>query len=190
MANPVELYCGTRLLFRFNPTPSNIGFNLNKVGNSNMDLPTYIRPWMFDFTSQDRTLSVTVTLMNISAYDPTIPGTGTILDQLEDLLYIQSCNWTIAGTKTYLELFVPYPLPLSAGHNLTTLYPATGNADYLMDQNSIPTGVYPAGGPTRSLSDKIYYVYPQAMDFPRDEASVNRVHVTLTFKEIQEAIKI
>ena len=190
MVNPVELYCGTQLMFRFNPTPTSVGFTLSKVGNSNMDLPMYIRPWVFDFTSQDRTLTVTAVLMGLSNYDSAVPGTGSIMDQIEDLLYIQSCNWTMSGSKPYLEMFVPYQSPLSASHNLAALYPSTGNADYLMDQASVPTGVYPAGGATRALYDKIYYVYPQGMDIDRGEASVNRVRVTLTFQEVQEVIKI
>jgi len=190
MANPVEIYCGARLLFRFNPTPSSIAFSLNKVGNSPMDIPTFIRPWMYDFTSQDRNITVTTTLMNMEVYNAAIPGTGTILDQLEDLLYLQSGNWTLAGTQTYLEIFVPYQAPLSAGHDLTVLYPPTGNTDYLMDISSVPSGVAPVGGPVRALYDKIYYIYPQGMEFNRDEAGVNRVHVTMTFKEVWEAIKI
>jgi hypothetical protein len=189
MVNPVEVYYGTTRLFRFDPMPTNVTFDLNKVGNSPMDLPSYIRPWMFDFTSQQRTLTIRATLINRSSYDADYPGTGSILDQIEDLMYIMSGNWNTSNG--YLQLFIPYPTAIDATHNLSTMYPSTGNSDYALDAASIPNTEWPVGSSVlRTLSDKIYYVYPQSMNVDRDEASVNRVHVTLTFQEVQDVLKI
>ena len=190
MANPVEIYFGTTRLFRFNPTPQNVTVDISKVGNSPMDIPTFIRPWMFDFTSQNRVINIRTTLLSLSAYDSAYPGTGSILDQIEDLMYIMSGNWCTSGDG-YLQLYVPYPSPLDASHDLTALYPSTGNTDYLLDQGSVPTGESPAGsGVTRALADKVYYVYPQQMNIERDEASVNRVRVALQFTEVGLVVKI
>jgi hypothetical protein len=188
MANPVELYNGTTRMFRFDPMPQNITFDLQKTGNSPMDIPTYIRPWMFDFSSQARNVTINVTLMSLSAYDSSIPGTGTILDQIEDLTYIMSGNWV---TDIPLELFVPYPQPINVSRDLSGYYNSNGNTDYELDLASLPSGVYPSGsGITRNRSDKIYYVYPQSFNVVRDEASVNRVKVTLTFQEANSILKI
>lgn len=188
MANPIEIYAGTTLLFRFNPAPNNITFNIQKTGNMPMDLPTFIRPWMYDFTSQNRTLSVQTAIMYLEPY--TTKGTGTILDQIEDLLYIMSGNWWTTGA-TYLTLYVPYPNAMAASHDLSVLYPSTGNADYALDAGSVPaSGADPVGGPTRAKADKKYYIYPTDMAVNRDEASVNRVRITISFMEVQEVVKI
>ena len=177
-------------MYRFNPDPQTITVDISKVGNSPMDIPTFIRPWVFDFTSQNRVISISTTLLNMSAYNSAYPGTGSILDQIEDLMYIMSGNWCTSGDG-YLQLYVPYPIALDPTHSLAALYPNTGNSDYNLDQASIPTGESPAGsGVTRSLADKIYYVYPTQMNIQRDEASVNRVHVTLQFMETSFVVKI
>jgi len=190
LANPVELYFGTTRLFRFNPTPQTITIDISKVGNSPMDIPGFIRPYMFDFTSQSRVINIRATLLNLSAYDGAYPGTGSILDQIEDLMYIMSGNWCTSG-EGYLQLYVPYPSALDAAHSLTTMYPSTSNSDYLLDQGSIPSGESPVGsGVTRALADKVYYVYPQQMNIERDEASVNRVRVALQFVEAGYVVKI
>jgi len=145
---------------------------------------------LFDFTSQTRTINIRATLLeNLTTYDDTYPGTGSILDQIEDLLYIMSGNW--CTTDDYLQLYVPYPAALNATHDLTLLYPDSGNTDYALDQASVPTGETPSGsGVTRASADKVYYVYPQSMNIERDEASVNRVHVTLQFTEVGLVVKI
>jgi hypothetical protein len=207
MTNPIEIYYGTRLLFRFNPMPTNLNFHISKIGNSPMDIPTFIRPWMIDFTSQQRSVSVDATIL-ASTYDVNTPGTGAIADQIEDLLYIFSCNWANVGptgiyptgeSGNYLMLFVPYPTPLTtATHSMASLYPDTGNSDYLLDRNSVPYSgqggatVPPGSGSpyTRIGADKIYYVYPQDFDYKRDPASVNRVNVSMSFLEVSEVIKI
>jgi len=209
MSNPVEIYYGTTRLFRFDPMPTGVSFHLSKAGNSPMDLPTWIRPWMFDFTSQQRSITIRATIIP-STYNSSYPGSGSIADQIEDLLYIMSCNWygtplgnyPASGSGNYLLLFVPYPAAMDSTHNAnmagvpptipSTMYPPGGNADYELDAASVPgSGVWPAGmGVTRAAADKIYYIYPQDFDYERDEASVNRVHVTLTFTEVQDSIKI
>jgi len=189
-SNPVEIYFGTTRLFRFNPAPQNVTVDISKVGNSPMDIPTFIRPWMFDFTSQSRVINIRATLLSLSTYDSAYPGTGSILDQIEDLMYIMSGNWCTTGDG-YLQLYVPYPSALAATHSLATLYPSTSNTDYLLDQASIPSGEDPVGsGVTRALADKVYYVYPQQMNIERDEASVNRVRVALQFTEVGLVVKI
>jgi len=153
-----------------------------------MDLPMFIRPWMYDFTSQTRNLTVNATILYLETYST--KGTGTILDQIEDLLYIMSGNWWATSTP-YLTLYVPYPNAMDASHDMSALYPSTGNADYAMDAGSVPTGgADPVGGPTRSKTDKKYYVYPTDMVVNRDEASVNRVKITISFMEVQDSVKI
>ena len=194
MANPVELYHGSTKLYRFDPNPQRVSFQLTKVGNTPMDIPGQIRPWMFDFTSQSRQLTITATIIP-STYDPTNPGSGNIIDALEDMLYIFSCNWNITGGDGYLTLYVPYPAALNSSHDLTSMYPANGNTDYLQDQGSVPGYVTPAVDPagssvTRSGFDKKYYVYPQDLTIERDEASVNRVKFTAIFLEVNTSVKI
>lgn len=193
MANPVELYDGSShaLLFRFNPGPQNITFQLSKVGNSPLDIPTYIRPWMFDFTSQNRQININATLLS-STYNSLVKGTGSILDQLEDLMYVMSCNWF---SSEPLYLFVPYPAPLNSAYPLATQYTAAGNTDYARDQESVKgyssSVVFPpVTGQTRTGYDKLYYVWPQDMSVERDEASVNRVRVSLSFIEVDQVLKI
>ena len=163
-----------------------------------MDIPSYIRPWMFDFTSQNRQITIRTMIQAITPFSSDAPnaagmggGTGSILDQIEDILYIMSGNWWSVSTP-YLTLYVPYPTSMNASHDLLQLYPASGNTDYAMDQASVPTGTTePVGsGVTRTKTDKKYYIYPVEADLPRDEASVNRVNISLTFMEVQDSVKI
>lgn len=188
MANPIELYCGATRLYRFNPSPTNISFNISKVGNMSFDIPGQIRPWMFDFSSQARTISLAATLVPTTR-DNSYPGSGTLLDQIEDLTYIASCNWTRAGTEAFLRLYVPYPAALSSSSILSTYYTSADNTDYEQDQASIPFTT-DVSGVSRSGYDKVYFVYPTDFTVTRDEASVNRVRVTMNFLEINESIKI
>ena len=199
MSNPVELYAGVTRLYRFDPMPQSVDFQLMKSGSTPIDIPGQIRPWMFDFTSQDRTITINATLLN-TTYDANTPGTGSILDQLEDLFYIFSGNWTLSSTDQFLTLYVPYSMGFttsrSGARTLTGYYPTNGNSDYAKDLASIPgydgtTPVEPVGSSiTRAGADKKYYVHPFNMGVNRDEASVNRVKVTMQFKEVEDVIKI
>lgn len=190
-------------MYRFNPMPTNVSLEIMKTGNSAMDIPTFIRPYMFDFTNQQRRFTVNATLI-ASTYVPDVPGTGSILDQIEDLLYIVSANWVgraLSGGnagENFLRMFVPYPTAMSTTHSpsMTDMYTESStspsvNADSTLDVVSVPDdAVSPYGGYSRLLTDKVYYVYPDGMSIPRDAASVNRVNITLQLVEVQEVIKI
>ena len=167
-----------------------------------MDIPTYIRPWMFDFSNQARSLNLEMNSISKSPYDAAVPGTGSVLDQFEDLVYLMSGNWygRAGVTEGFMRMFVPFPSSMDATHNaaLADMYPATTslispspNSDSSLDASSVPdTGSSTYGGIPRLRTDKVFYVWPMGITMNKGPASVVRVPFTLSFIEVQDAVKI
>lgn len=150
-------------LFTFNPVPSDVSFRMdNSPGKSAMDLPSYHRPTVFWMTSQNRKLTIKAAILGSSF------SGSTILDQLDDLMYIMS-----GAASDYLQVRVPV-----GSENMSGSPSSYSTSDSAKDNAMFETG------------DNYMQFFCHPDDFSIDKITVNVVYVTLSFSEVADVISI
>ena len=154
--------------YTFDPTPTDVTISLDLgQGQMNMDIPTNIRPYLYDFRSATEEITIKAMLLT-SNY-----STNTILKDYDDLRYIMSGEATgeVSDGMYYLE--IPFSETLG-----TTARTYSRNTDASLDN-----------GMFASANDYVrFVVFPKS--FTIDKITANIIYVTLTFTSVQSVVSL
>ena len=149
---------GGDVVFTFDPVPTGVTFDIdNAAGKMSLDLPSFARPLVMNSRSSERRLVIKTVLLGTDF------GEETILNQLDDLLYIMSGN-----ESDWYQIRVPFNENfVGSPHIYTTSDSAMDNKTFIDGENYMQ-----------------YFCFPDR--FTIDKITRNICYITLVFSEASD----
>lgn len=163
--------------FTFNPEPTSININIDKSGQNIIELPGHIRGTAFDTMTQTRVINISFVLMSLDSYVSSSPGTGTILDQKQELERVMRGigqayeDGGLGSDIRFLILKIDWPEALSSSFRTLNDISITSSGSTSYEHETDQTW-------------NKFFVLPKNLTFDKGESSVNRVKGTMSFAEI------